>query len=483
MPTTSYVPPEILSSILDYLPFRALLTLRIVHKTFLHLINPRIFSNITIKLVRVRCDHKQLTLIKFFSTPSSPACSFANIVRKVILYTRRDYLRNEDNVLIDGKAFKAVISEDLATFLTSLQNLETVDWTHHVDQEPSPYFVPIAQSLSSLAKLRKLAINIQRGNDSAPIIKYMLPPLHTFKNLSSLSVSCCDHIPTAYCNSEISTALAASPKLTRFSLRNFDISGHTIRVNETCTSPQPLFGNATSPQLIQLELGRVHIPAAGLNQMLSHRLKALTISTPTRARPLNFAWAELFTTLEDIGVKLSQLSVARLGSGVDEMLSYLISYAGGLHTLEIRDIMMDSQDQENNSGYRFWHQIVPHHKDSLRTLLIHPWYEGEWCYGPETAAAIRQCLSLQNLGLAVRSVDSAWAKAKRSLSSANDPIKYLDLREPLGLPENSAALILSDFSYPFAKVALTFADEGSTRAEDILSLHHGVFMEGPHFIE
>ena len=49
----TYVPPEILFSILDYLSFRALLPLRIVSKTFLHLITPRIFFKITIKLVIV----------------------------------------------------------------------------------------------------------------------------------------------------------------------------------------------------------------------------------------------------------------------------------------------------------------------------------------------------------------------------------------------------------------------------------------------
>ena len=115
---------------------------------------------------------------------------------------------------------------------------------------------------------------------------------------------------------------------------------------------------------------------------------------------------------------------------MDEMFSYLISYAGGLHTLEIRDNMMDCQEQEDNAGYRFWDQIVPHRNGSLKALRIYPWYEGEWCYGPETAAAIRQCLSLHYFGIAVRSVDLVWAEAKLYLSSANNAVKYLELREP-----------------------------------------------------
>lgn len=67
---------------------------------------------------------------------------------------------------------------------------------------------------------------------------------------------------------------------------------------------------------------------------------------------------------------------------MDEMLSCLISYGDGLQTLEIGNIMMDCQDQEDKAGYRFWDQIAPHHKGSLKLWSIYPLYEGEWCYGP-----------------------------------------------------------------------------------------------------
>ncbi|MCJ1348925.1 hypothetical protein MMC31_007158, partial [Peltigera leucophlebia] len=468
------IPPEIILSILDHLPPQALLPLRTVSKTFLYLITPRIFSEITIKLAPVNGDHKQLMLIKSLSTPSSTANIFLNSVRKVTLYTWHNHRENEDNILIDGKAFKAVISGYLAPFLTRLRNLETIDWSHWVDQKPSLYYATIAPRLSSLAKLQNVAISIERYDYSEPTLEnYKLPPLHHFGNLSSLLVSCSSDIPIAYCNREITTAIAASPKLTRFSLRNFKGADQNIALAETCTSLQTLFGNATSPQLIQLELGHVPLPAAGLSQTLSNSLKSLTVSTPTGSRRLDFAWAKLFTTLEEMGIRLSQLSVTGMEAAMDEMFSYLISYAGGLQTLEIRDIMMDCQEQEDNAGYRFWDQIVPHHKGSLRALHIYPWYEGEWCYGPETAAAIRQCLSLRHFGIAVRSVDSVWAKARLSLTSANDATKYLDPREPYGLPENSAALILNDFSYVLEKLSLTVTDEASTRTEDMSYLNRG----------
>lgn len=160
----------------------------------------------------------------------------------------------------------------------------------------------------------------------------------------------------------------------------------------------------------------------------------MTISTPPGSRHLKFAWAEFFTTLEEIGVELSQLSVTGMEAAMDEMFSYLISYVGELQTLEIRNIIIDCQDQEDKAGYRFWHEIVPHHQSSLKVLCIYTWYEGEWCYGPETAAALSQCLSLRNLSIAGRSVGTAWAKAKLSLPRTNKVIKVYNVGESYSHP-------------------------------------------------
>lgn len=190
-----------------------------------------------------------------------------------------------------------------------------------------------------------------------------LPPLHTFKNLTCLSVSCSEEIPRAYCDREITTAIAASPNLTRLSLKNCLQARY---ITEKYSSLQTLLGSATSPQLTQLELHKIPLPAAGQNQTLSYRLKSLTISTWYDSHCLGFACAELFTALEEIGVELSQLSVTIMEAGMDEMLSYLISYAEGLQILEIRHIKMDSENLEESAGRRFWDQIVPHHKNSLK---------------------------------------------------------------------------------------------------------------------
>ncbi|MCJ1346968.1 hypothetical protein MMC31_005188, partial [Peltigera leucophlebia] len=125
MPATSHIPPEILSSILDHLPPKALAPLRTVSNIFLDLINPRIFSKLNLRLDSSRCSEKDLNLIKSFSSSSSSVCSFIKTVRNVKLYTGLGRGENDDDYFINVKALEVSLSEDLAIFLTRLQNLET----------------------------------------------------------------------------------------------------------------------------------------------------------------------------------------------------------------------------------------------------------------------------------------------------------------------------------------------------------------------
>lgn len=79
-------------------------------------------------------------------------------------------------------------------------------------------------------------------------------------------------------------------------------------------------------------------------------------------------------------------------------------------------------------------------------LCIYTWYEGEWCYGPETATALSQSLSLRNLSIAGRSVGTAWAEAKLSLPRTNKVIKVCNVGESYSHPENAVSILFSYLS-------------------------------------
>lgn len=169
----------------------------------------------------------------------------------------------------------------------------------------------------------------------------------------------------AYCDEEMAPAIKASPGLTRFSLNIR--STENMCVTEPYISFQRLLGNVV-PNLVQLELENVPFPAKGLKQTLTCHLQNLSVSTLPYSPRSAFAWAELWSALKEINVKLSTLSVkADSECAVNEMLAYLHSYTG-LRKLSVFMIDMERQDLEDDAG--LWHQIVPYHRDSLTDLAV-----------------------------------------------------------------------------------------------------------------
>ncbi|OXV12187.1 hypothetical protein Egran_00052, partial [Elaphomyces granulatus] len=467
------LPLEIFSAILDYLSLQDLLSLYAVSKSFQRLITPRVFSHISFNLSEGDV-YSKLLFLKSISTSSSiiaPAVKTLRIdslkifqkdqvtdpVREIISQT------HEGEIGLDKEAVQAIVLDHLMLCLTKLQNLETVNWTYQPERDSSSCLFPITCRLSSLPKLKNVIISV----DSSCTIdfgKHQLPPLRCFENLVSLTLSYSGDIPRAYCDREIAPVIAASPELTRFSLNNFCYSMYG-RETKTCASLQSLLGKSR-PELVQLKLARVPLPTAGLTQTLSCKLQELSVTTPTGSRDLDFSWAELWLTLKEIRVELSTLSVHGSEKAMDDMFAYLVSYTG-LRKFVILGIRMDRQDLEDSVGRRLWHQIVPHHKDSLTELAVIPCYEGVWCYGPIAAETIPQCLSLRSLTLSVCSVDSSWADAKLSQARENDKVEFHSLEEPYGAPENCGALILCDLTTPLSKLTLNPTGNATDREVDI----------------
>ena len=240
------------------------------------------------------------------------------------------------------------------------------------------YFAPITESLSSLPKLRNLTVSVARPDRY--LMRYRPPLLRRFKNLSSFRIRCWDEIPVAYCELEIASVIAASPGLTQLSLC---IQPPANSDTECWISLQSFLGESR-PELVQLELERVSLPATGLDRIISHNLRCLSLTTTSSPRNLEFAWAQLWSALRNAGAKLSTLTVRGSEEAMDEMFSYLISYTG-LQDLNIYDILMTRQELEDSAGRKFWQQVVPHHQDSLVKLCINPCHEGAWCYGSVSA--------------------------------------------------------------------------------------------------
>jgi hypothetical protein len=302
-------------------------------------------------------------------------------------------------------------------------------WTHSLDEEPPEYLISTAGALSSLPLLTTLVVEIEGW--SYEIQGLALPPLRDFKNLCTLSVSCNDDIPRAYCLEEIAAAINASPSLANLSIRNL---GQEQQGKKTCASLQS-FLQTSRPELVQLDLRRVPLPSAGIREILSPKLQQLSISTPPSARRIEFDWRRLWSALQETGIELLILKVSGTENAMDEMFTYLLSYPG-LQRLEIPYLLMDSQEAEDRAAQRFWDKIVPHHRNSLTTLSIESQFGSRWCYGPLAKAVLRQCLSLRDLTISVCNVNSSWAEATLSRAREYDKIEFRCLEQPYGALAN-----------------------------------------------
>jgi hypothetical protein len=244
-------------------------------------------------------------------------------------------------------------------------------------------------------------------------------------------VSCEHDIPKEYCLREIATVINASPGLTNLCIDTCTIP-YIVKTVE-CTSLQH-FLQKSRPELVRLELAGVPLSNAGIKEILSPKLQHLSVSTPPGARNIEFDWGQLWSALQETGIELSTLEVSGTENAIDNMFTYLLSYAG-LRRLAIRRLEMDTQEMEDKAAQRFWHKVVPHHRNSLTMLFIESEFESEWCYGPGAAASLRECSSLRDLTVSVCSVNSFWAKAELS-RARNNKIEFHDLQEPDGAAEN-----------------------------------------------
>jgi hypothetical protein len=241
-------------------------------------------------------------------------------------------------------------------------------------------------------------------------------------------------MPREYCLQEIVTAINASPSLANLSIRNVCSLMPKQRVKK-CISLQR-FLQMSKPELVQLELECVPLPSRGIRKILSPKLQQLYVSTPPGARRIKFDWRGLWSALQEAGIELPILKVTGAENAMDEMFTYLLSYAG-LKRLEISDLRMDSQGAEDRAARRFWREIIPRHRDCLTTLSITSRFRSGWCYGPPAADELQQCSSLRDLTISVCSVNSSWAEAKLSRARKYDKIEFRDLEEPCGGLENS----------------------------------------------
>ncbi|KAE8341288.1 hypothetical protein BDV24DRAFT_163422 [Aspergillus arachidicola] len=479
------LPREIFDLILHCLSIPALLSLRGCCRGLLPVITRRVFSEIAFDLSRPRLG-SQTRLIQAIANPYCTIYPHVTALDIAALHHSYDGSDNEDEVEDDEdqddddddsrkhndfhrEVVKRTLSEYLSASISKLCNLETI---YNIERDSSHLLTSLAKALSSLP-LKTVILSIK--SHEVDITTAPLPPLHAFKDLHKLSVTCSSDIPPLYCVREIAAAIGASPELSDFTMRTFE-DGNRRESIKMCASVQDLF-QMGKHQLTRLELYCVPFPVLGMKEILSSRLKELTVSTTPGSRHIDFSWETLWCTLRDTKIALSALAVSGSENALNAMFNYLLTYSG-LQKLEIFDVQMDHQEDEDKFAETLCSEVVPCHQQTLITLGITSKYPGNWCYGPLAAGILSQCPKLQALTLSVGSVCSSWAGTILSRARDSQEIQFNRISEPDGSVENCCALTPSDLRTPLAKLTLNVTRAPTFRPSDIYHLDTGTRHKG-----
>jgi hypothetical protein len=187
--------------------------------------------------------------------------------------------------------------------------------------------------------------------------------------------------------------IANNPDLT-----HLDVRGTDWNLSEQIPSLHEILGEiseSSGPPLQLQHLGLL-LCATRLDLATMRHLKSLTSLKLHHHRERNGPDScnvhQIWDSLLAEGIRLTALNTDCMGS---ELLHYLASYSG-LQILKLYSLTI-ADDLANE----FFHDILPHHANTLETLRLDPKYEGPWCLESRNVDSILQCHKLVKLAFAM----------------------------------------------------------------------------------
>jgi len=78
------------------------------------------------------------------------------------------------------------------------------------------------------------------------------------------------------------------------------------------------------------------------------------------------------------------------------LFDYLSSYSG-LKKLDLSVSTFTNASSSDEAATRFFNDVLSRHVETLESLSLRAYYEGEWCFTPQNAGLISQCTKLNHL--------------------------------------------------------------------------------------
>ena len=223
-----------------------------------------------------------------------------------------------------------------------------------------------------------------------------------FTTLESISIdaSACSEISWLY--TSLSKLYASCPTLT--SLAISDRSGH-YRLNINNNVDQIFLGGPNNIQPSRLRRLCLHNCFVRIDKITLPHLRQLTslelicIQHRYSGQDLDYYGypRDIWSTFIGSGIQLEELVH---NSTSTSLIDYLSSYSG-LRKLELLVTPFADASSSDEAATRFFNDVLSRHLETLESLSLEAYYEGEWCFTSQNAGLISQCTKLNHLLMSI----------------------------------------------------------------------------------
>ena len=112
---------------------------------------------------------------------------------------------------------------------------------------------------------------------------------------------------------------------------------------------------------------------------------------------------DIWSSFVGSGIQLQELVH---NTTTNSMIDYLSSYSG-LKKLKLSASSFVDASSSDEAATRFFNEVLSRHVETLESLSLKAYYEGEWCFTSRNAGVISQCTKLNHLLMSIISVETS----------------------------------------------------------------------------
>ncbi|RXW19356.1 hypothetical protein EST38_g6495 [Candolleomyces aberdarensis] len=337
--------------------------LRLVCKAVNELVEPEVFSTITIHFIRDDSEEWK-NIPQFLLSLVSGTSPYVRWAKELqlsglipiqfanVYWSQYDPWQGEER-----EAMLACQQEWLTAAIESLVQVERVEF---VANSREPYH-DVFRALATLPRLRDLSITFHSYSPFEDV------PFAGFSNLNSVRLT---GLPmTPHILDGVKALLSKSPSITELSLNApYQSGGPEVKKVEFSSMVEDVMQPNFSPSLKKLTISAAPLKLSPPCAPFLRSLTSLEILNDSAHVQPSF-----WKALQDSGVHLQELKVAPLRQPI---VDYLLSYPG-LRRFTLDWPEQDTEDVEKIVP-RFFHDVLPRHRDAIQSISFKHTKLGPW---------------------------------------------------------------------------------------------------------